>query len=179
MLPTPKPPNTGQSNLSAPMEMLGVGTNFHNEFCSMLESSVMFRDLEWSEIEALSSYMKAYRVRKGTKLFREGENGNYMCLVIEGKVDIRKENKDFEDKVVSFVDNGKTLGEMAVVDGEPRSATAITAMDTTLAILTRENFNRLIHEKPALGVKILMKIARLISQRLRRTSGILVDYLDE
>lgn len=171
--------NTRTTTSSDPLELLGAGTHFHDEFCGMLESSQMFNDLEWSEIEALSNYMKGYRVREGATLFREGENGNYMCLVIDGRVDVHKENRDFEDKIVTSIDSGKTLGEMAMVDGEPRSATAIAATETTLAILTRDSFNRLIKEKPALGVKILMKISRLLSQRLRRTCGILVDYLED
>lgn len=171
--------NTRKTTSPDPLELLGAGTQFHDEFCGMLESSQMFNDLEWPEIEALSNYMKGYRVREGATLFREGENGNYMCLVIEGRVDIHKENRDFEDKIVTSIDGGKTLGEMAMVDGEPRSATATAATETTLAILTRDSFNRLIKEKPALGVKILMKISRLLSQRLRRTCGILVDYLED
>lgn len=160
------------------LEPLGSGSRFQDEFCGMLEDSPMFNGLDWSEIRTLSNHMKAYRVCEGTILFREGDDGSYMCLVIEGQVDIHKENRDFEDKVVSSVEDGKTFGEMAMVDGEPRSASAIVAMETTLAILTRDDFNRLVQEKPALGVKILMRIARLLSQRLRRTSGILVDYLE-
>jgi CRP-like cAMP-binding protein len=67
---------------------------------------------------------------------------------------------------------------MALIDGEPRSATCITAMPCKLVILTKENFLRILAEQPGLGVKIVMKIARLLSQRLRKTSGMLVDYLE-
>ncbi len=163
---------------SGELELLGAGSAFHDEFCRMLENSNIFNDLEWQEIEALSNYMQAYRADRNVTLFREGDSGDYMCLILEGQVDILKEARDAEDRIVSSVDRGKTLGEMAMVDGEPRSASAITASETTLAILTRHNFSRLAQEKPALGVKILMKVARLLSQRLRRTSGILVDYLE-
>lgn len=164
--------------LSNDMEMLGAGSTFHDEFCGLLEGAHIFNDLEWQEIEILSNYMQAYRAKRGITLFHEGEIGDYMCLILEGQVNILKEAQDAGEKVVSVVDRGKTLGEMAMVDGEPRSATAVTATDTKLAMLTRHNFNRLIQEKPALAVKILMKVARLLSQRLRRTSGILVDYLE-
>lgn len=163
---------------SGELELLGIGTAFHEEFCGLLENTHIFNDFEWHEIEALSAYLQAYRAERNVTLFREGERGDYMCLILEGQVDILKEAHDAGDKIVSSVDTGKTLGEMSMVDGEPRSASAITATDTTLAILTRANFNRLVQDKPALGVKILMKIARLLSQRLRRTSGILVDYLE-
>jgi CRP-like cAMP-binding protein len=160
------------------LELLGAGSAFHDEFCGLLEGAHLFNDLEWLEIEALSNYMQAYRADRNVTLFREGESGDYMCLILKGQVDIYKEARNTEDKIVSSVDGGKTLGEMSMVDGEPRSATAVTAEETTLAILTRANFNRLIQDKPALGVKVLMKVARLLSQRLRRTSGILIDYLE-
>lgn len=163
---------------SGKVELLGAGSAFHEEFCGLLEGTRIFNDFDWQEIEALSTYMQAYRAAPNATLFREGDRGDYMCLILGGQVNILKEAHDSEDKIVSSVDTGKTLGEMSMVDGEPRSATAVTADDTTLAILTRASFNRLIQDKPALGVKILMKVARLLSQRLRRTSGILVDYLE-
>lgn len=164
---------------SGELQLLGAGSAYRDEFYSLLESSRIFNDLEWQEIETLTSYMQAYRADRNVTLFHEGDGGDYMCLILDGQVDVLKEAHDAEERVVASVDRGKTLGEMSMVDGEPRSATAITATPTTLAILTRSNFNRMTHEKPGLAVKILFKVARLLSQRLRRTSGILVDYLEE
>lgn len=161
------------------LELLGAGSAYHEEFYGLLESSRIFNDLEWQEIETLTNYMQAYHADRNVTLFHEGDSGDYMCLILDGQVDILKEASDAEERIVSSVDRGKTLGEMSMVDGEPRSATAITATPTTLAILTRSNFNRLTQEKPGLAVKILLKVARLLSQRLRRTSGILVDYLED
>ncbi|MDP1997148.1 MAG: hypothetical protein Q8J90_08100, partial [Gallionella sp.] len=63
-------------------------------------------------------------------------------------------------------------------DGEPRSATAVVIETSTLAVLTQENFLLIMRDKPALSAKLLLKIAQLLSQRLRLTSGILVDYLE-
>ena len=71
-----------------------------------------------------------------------------------------------------------SLGEMTIVDGEPRSATAVAVASSTLAVLTQENFLLIMRDKPALSAKLLLKIAQLLSQRLRLTSGILVDYLE-
>ena len=158
------------------LELLGSGHRFRDEFCEMLEH--IYNDLEWAEIRDMSSYMKVYRIHAGATLFHEGEDGNYMCTVIAGKVDVHKENWHFENKVVASIEKGKMFGEMSMVDGEPRSATAVIATEAILAILTRKDFKRLVDEKPALGVKILMRVARQLSQRLRRTSGILVDYLE-
>lgn len=138
----------------------------------------MFRDFDWKDIETLSDYMHAYSAPQGATLFNEGEIGTYMCLIIKGKVDIYKEDHSDHTKIVATISSGKTLGEMAIIDGEPRSATAIVAEPTTLAMLTKTNFQRIISENPDLANKILLKVARLLSQRLRHTSGQLVDYLN-
>ena len=166
------------NDMLASLKLIGTGKAFQEDLCSMIETTQMFRDFEWHDIEALSGYMQAYEASDGTTLFREGEKGTYMCLIIEGKVDVYKEDHNDRKKIVATIGSGKTLGEMAIIDGEPRSATAIVAEPTTLTILTETNFLRIVSEKPTLATKILLKVARLLSQRLRQTSGQLVDYLD-
>ena len=74
---------------------------------------------------------------------------------------------------------GKTLGEMAVVDGEPRSATCVAKRECVLLLLTKDNFQCIVRQRPGLAVKLLVVIAKLLSQRLRQVSGVLVDYLDD
>lgn len=145
---------------------------------AMLEKAQMFKDLEWSQIEALSGYVQLYRAAPGGILFREGDRGDFMCIVLQGKLEVHKENNLHVDKTVSTVYAGRSLGEMTIVDGEPRSATAVAIEPSTLAVLTQENFLQIMREKPALSAKLLLKIAQLLSQRLRLTSGILVDYLE-
>ena len=66
----------------------------------------------------------------------------------------------------------------AGVDDQPHSATAIANEDSNLLMLTRMNFERLTQEEPVLCNRVLTQIARLLSLRLRQTTGILVDHLD-
>lgn len=160
------------------LRLIGSGKAFRAELCNMIAGTQMFRDFEWHDIEALSDYMQAYEASKGLTLFKEGENGSYMCLIIQGKVDVYKKDQNDRKKVVASIGAGKTLGEMAIIDGEPRSASAIAIEPTTLALLTKQNFQRMVSEKPGLSTRILLQISRLLSQRLRRTSGQLVDYLE-
>jgi CRP/FNR family cyclic AMP-dependent transcriptional regulator len=160
------------------LRLIGSGKSFRDELCNMIASTQMFRDFDWHDIEALSDYMQAYEASKGLTLFKEGDNGSYLCLIIKGKVDIYKKDQSDKKKIVASIGAGKTLGEMAIIDGEPRSATAIAAETTTLTLLTKVNFLRIVNEKPGLATRILLQVSRLLSQRLRRTSGQLVDYLD-
>lgn len=162
----------------AGLEILGSGVASSAKIASMLEEAQMLKDFEWAQIEALANYVQLYRAAPKTVLFREGDRGDFMCIVLEGKLEVHKEDNQRVDKTVSTVLPGRSLGEMTIVDGEPRSATAVVVQTSTLALLTQQNFKRIMEEKPALSAKLLLEIARLLSQRLRLTSGILVDYLE-
>lgn len=161
------------------LEPLGANVISVDEISTMLDGTQMLKDFEWSQIEALSPYVRLYRAGPGTILFREGDHGDFMCILLEGRIDIHKEDTLHDDKTVATVFAGRSLGEMAMVDSEPRSATAVVVNPAVLAVLTQENFAQITREKPALAVKLLLKIAQLISQRLRHTSGVLVDYLEK
>jgi CRP-like cAMP-binding protein len=168
--------NQQKSTLAA-LEPLGANVISINDLRTMLDSAQMFRDFDWSQIEALSAYIQLYRATPGTVLFREGDRGDFMCIVLKGKLDISKQDTQSVDRSVATVYAGRSLGEMVLVDSEARSATAIVIESAVLAVLTQEDFQLITRDKPALAVKLLLKIAQLISQRLRHTSGILVDYL--
>lgn len=161
------------------LELLPTGKSSpHGSIADMIENAQMFHDFEWAQIEALSSYLRVYRARPGTILFREGDKGDFMCILIKGNLEIHKEDNRRIDKTVTTVHPGRSIGEMTMVDGEPRSATAVVAETSMLAVLTQEKFMQIMREKPALAAKMLLRIAQLLSQRLRLTSGMLVDYLE-
>jgi CRP-like cAMP-binding protein len=88
-----------------------------------------------------------------------------------------KEGTGHASKRIGTAAAGRIVGEMSLMDGEPRSASVVADEPTTFVLLTGEGFSRLSSEVPRLAVKVLLKISKLISQRLRQTSGALVDYL--
>jgi CRP-like cAMP-binding protein len=102
-----------------------------------------------------------------------------MLMIIEGRVEVMKRDRWNTQQVIAVVDAGKTLGEMSMIDGEPRFATCIADQPTMIAVLNRENLARIIVEQPMLGAKILMEFVLMLSQRLRATSTRLVAVLDE
>jgi len=144
----------------------------------MIERTEWAHDFDWSQIKTLATYMDAWRVKQGELIIREGGTDAFMVLIIQGSVHITKEDSHQVPKVITTLGPGKTFGEMSLIDNEPRSASARTGSDALLFILTEENFKRLIRETPHLGVQITLKIAKLMSQRLRQTSGRLIDYLE-
>jgi CRP-like cAMP-binding protein len=68
---------------------------------------------------------------------------------------------------------------MALIDGEPRSASGIAVKETIIFFMTQDNLIRLTQDDSQLGVQLLWKISKLISQRLRQTTGMLLDYMEE
>ena len=170
---------TTGKNAFETLEPLGAGAISLDEVRTMLDGAQMFKDFEWAQIEALSGYIQLYRAAPDSVLFKEGDHGNFMCIVLKGRLEVHKQDTQHDDKTVATVYAGRSLGEMALVDSEPRSATAVVSAPSVLAVLTQENFMAITRDKPALAAKLLLKIAQLISQRLRLTSGILVDYLEK
>ena len=165
--------------LTSPLKPLAGGAADNERICAMLRGSQFFGDFPEPEIALLAKYAQAYTAESGTFIFREGDRGGFMCLLIEGAAELFKQDRNYGSKLIAQLDAGKTVGEMALVDGEPRSATCICSQPSTWLLLTRENFVRIIRESPPLSVNILLKIVMLMSRRLRQTSGQLVDYLED
>ena len=110
-------------------------------------------------------------------IVREGSTDAYLCLLVDGKVNVVKEGESGAPKELGSIGPGKTFGEMSLIDGERRSASVVAEERSTLVVLTGDGFSRLSLEVPRLGLKVLFKISKLLSQRLRQTSGALVDRL--
>jgi len=136
------------------------------------------KEFSWKQIELIADRMQTYEVNKGVEIFNDNTPERYMCLIIKGSVNIVKKDSSRGRRVITTFERGHAFGEMSLVDEEPRSAAAVAAEDTLLLILTQESFAQILHTYHALGVKLLMKITRMLSQRLRSTSGMLTDALE-
>lgn len=160
------------------LSLVAAGPAHKDELCSMLEQSSMFGNLSRRRLEALANYVRAFRAEKDTTIFIEGQLAGFMCIIIEGRLTIFKDSGTGRSKQIAEVGPGKSLGEMSMIDGLPHSATAVAIEPVTLVMLTRDDLNRILEEKPRLAVKILWQFAQLMSQRLRRISGMFVDSLE-
>ncbi len=159
------------------LERLGAGEDFKKNLVNMLESTQMFGDFYPDENAIVAGYIQAYGAKKGVIVFREGERTGHMCLLVEGRLELYKNDEQGDYKKLVEVRPGKSIGEMSVLDGLPYSATAITAIPSTLLILTRDKLARITQEHPRLATKILWKLGNLLSLRLRQTTGKLIGYL--
>jgi CRP/FNR family transcriptional regulator, cyclic AMP receptor protein len=161
----------------ASLEDLGVGTAFADQIFSLVGRSQFFAEFNRDDINLLAGYMRVYHAQPEQTIIREGDIGDYMLLVIRGEVDVYKRNLMGEPQLMTSVTQGVTLGEMSMIDGEPRFATCIAQKETTFGVLARDDMARIILEKPSLGAKILIKLVAMLSQRLRHTSAMLLQYM--
>ena len=100
-----------------------------------------------------------------------------MLFIMEGLVNVVKTDMNGELRAMTSVGPGATLGEMSMIDGEPRFASCIAIDATTFSVFSRDSMVDIIMADPALGAKILIKLVTLLSQRLRETSTSLLPYL--
>ena len=148
-----------------------------HELIPRLERTAMFEQFKRDDFAVLVDYLTVTRVDEGAVIFREGERGAHMCLLLEGKLSVLKDPGNGGQKKVTDVSPGKLIGEMSVMDGMPYSATVVASAPATLALLSRENLARICEDRPRVGNKLLWKIGHLMSLRLRQTTGKLVDHL--
>ena len=135
-------------------------------------------DMEWEQVSVLAEYVDAYHAPPGAVVFEQGGQGQYLCLLVDGEVEVVMADSTGVQKTLAVIETGKPFGEMSLIDGEPRSATARATVDSKILTLTQDDFRTLSNEHPRLGAILLTKLAELMSYRLRQTSGLLVEYLE-
>ena len=158
---------------------MGDALRFAGRIHSLIPKCPLLENFSPGEVRLLAHFMEVYRAQPGVEMIREGEGGDLMMLVIEGRVDVAKRDRWNTPQLIAQVEPGRTLGEMSMIDGEPRFATCVAVEPTLVAVLNRENLARIIVEQPLLGAKLLMELVLMLSQRLRATSGKLLDLIDE
>ena len=159
------------------LEYLADGPAFVEQITSMVTVTSIFSQFSAAEIEILVGFVKIYRVQPGVPFIIEGDRGNFMALVLDGKVQIRKQHPDGKHKTIATVGHGKTLGEMAMVDDQPRFATCLGITPVTFGVLNRDDFIQISREYPNMGSKILWQMVMLLNARVRQLSTKLLEYL--
>jgi len=135
----------------------------------IIQAIPLFSELDDTEIDAVKSLVTTQNYPKKMLIVQEGENGDSMFIILNGSVKISSYAADGREVVLSLLGKGAFFGEMALLDAEPRSASAITMEDTELGRIRRADFERLMLQTPQLTRKLL---AEMVS-RLRRTSAVL------
>lgn len=147
-----------------------------DEIFEMLMDCDLFSNFPPAEVQLLARYFGINKVDKDGVIFREGDAGTFMCVVSAGSVSVHKTNLDGASIKLTTLQKGKTFGEMAVLDGEQRSATCVAASDCILLTLSRDSLDKMLVELPRTAAKAIRAVAVSLSKRLRMADGKLVDH---
>lgn len=143
------------------------------EIANLIDSTAWASDFSWSQMLLLSDYLQVHHALANELICDEGDTGDSMSILIKGTVKIYKNNK-----ALTELKPGRTFGEMSLFDNERRSARIIAIEPCTYLTMDQISFDTLSKEYPALALKVTIKVARLLSQNIRRTSGHLCEFLE-
>ncbi|MEX1254259.1 MAG: Crp/Fnr family transcriptional regulator [Dehalococcoidia bacterium] len=124
-----------------------------------------------ADLSALASRGRVRSYRSGDLIFREGEPGDSLHMVVEGQVRIVVLSPLGEEVTVTYLGQGECVGDLALLDGRPRSASAIASQATKTLVVTRGDFRRWLRERPQAAFALL----ETLSLRVRRTDEALAD----
>lgn len=134
-----------------------------------LKDSPLFNGLAAKEIEFLGTVLTPQQMSAGKTIYIENMTGESLYLISNGAVRISQMLAEGEEQTLVVLGSGDTFGELAVIDGGPRAATARVVEDVSLLSLTRKDYNQLCTNNPRLGMQLTLNIFRSFSQRLRRS----------
>jgi CRP/FNR family cyclic AMP-dependent transcriptional regulator len=133
---------------------------------AVLRKHPIFCDLDADAFEQLCRYAKPATLRRGATIFSKGDPGNSLIAVISGTVKISISSPDGRNAILNLIGPGEIFGEVAVLDGQARTADAIANTNCEIYVLDRREFLPFVKSQPALA----MKFIELLCTRLRWTS---------
>jgi CRP/FNR family transcriptional regulator len=133
----------------------------------------LFAALDSDSAAALEAMLTTRSVARGHVVFREGDEGDRLFIVIDGKVKISRAAADGRENLLAVLGSGEMFGELSLFDPGPRTATVSAVTDSTLASLDHDDLRPLLVERPGVAVELLQALA----QRLRRTNEAMADLV--
>jgi HD-GYP domain-containing protein (c-di-GMP phosphodiesterase class II) len=140
-----------------------------------LKEISFFSDIPDHDLRQIAEIMVEKSYRKGSVIIEERTEAERFFIIYRGKIEITKKFESDEEFVLSVQSDGDFFGEMALLDEQPRSATARALEPTIVLETSRKNFETLLYKAPMLAYRI----TRELSSRLRETGALLVSHLQQ
>lgn len=137
----------------------------------MLQRSPLFRGLQPQALERIAELAVQRGYRSGEIIFSQGDPGDALYGVVTGKVRISAGAADGREIFLNILEAGDTFGEIALLDGGIRTASAVTMAPSELVSIRRDHFLAVLEREPQVALELL----RLCGERLRWTSGLVED----
>ncbi len=138
-----------------------------------LRNHPLFREFPPAVIEHLGTYMTRRSVRRGAMIFAKGDPGTGLMAVLWGSVKISVPTSDGHEAVLNIINPGQIFGEIALLDGRPRTADAVAMSDCELMVIDRRDFIPFLRREPDVALKFI----EILCARIRRTSEQVEDVM--
>jgi CRP-like cAMP-binding protein len=139
----------------------------------VVRKAPIFLGLDSSAADALRASMSLVKLRKGQSLFKEGDDGDNLYVVSNGKVKLGTKSPDGRENLLMILGPGDMFGELSLFDSGPRTATATAVTDSKLLTLGQEKVIPWVKEYPEVSLQLLARLA----SRLRRTNEVVGDLV--
>ena len=139
----------------------------------IIRKAPLFSALDDEAAHELRQSMVALKLNKGQVLFKEGQDGDRLYVVVHGKIKLGTTSADGRENLLSILGPGEMFGELSLFDPEPRTSTATAVTDAKLVSLAHEAVIGLVTTNPQTSLELLRRLA----QRLRKSNEILADLV--
>jgi CRP/FNR family transcriptional regulator, cyclic AMP receptor protein len=133
---------------------------------ALLGRHPLFRELGRKAHDRISAHATMRDVRRGATIFRKGDPGTCLFAVCAGTVEVIVPSLEGKNAIINLIRDGDVFGEIALLDGQPRTADAVAFTDCSLMVIDRRDFIPLLREQPDLAVKLL----EVLCARVRRST---------
>jgi CRP/FNR family cyclic AMP-dependent transcriptional regulator len=145
-----------------------------NEHAAALKAMDLCRTLSGVELDAIAAIVQTRNVAAGKDLFREGDAGDGLFVVISGEINVTKRIPDGEH-LLARLGPGGVLGEMSLVTADARSETGRTLVDTRVLHMPAAGFRALLGADSVAAHKVVAAIAELLARRLAAMNGVVLE----
>ena len=138
-----------------------------------LRQAPLFRELDEEAAVALRASLTETRLRRGEVLFREGDSGDNLFIVTEGKVKLGKTSSDGRENLLAVLGPGQMFGELSLFDPGPRSATVTAVTDCVMQSLSHDELLEWLTGRPGVARGLLAQLG----SRLRKANDVVADLV--
>jgi CRP/FNR family cyclic AMP-dependent transcriptional regulator len=134
---------------------------------SFIQEIPIFSELDEGQIVEIQRYFMPQTYKKDNMILIEEEVGSSMFIITAGRIKISRLSDDGREVILSILSEGDFFGEMSILDGQTRSATAVALDDSELLLIRRDDFLKMLHSFPQIAINLLRELA----SRLRRADA--------
>ena len=139
----------------------------------VVRKAPLFTALDDAAAVSLRASMDSVKISKGGILFKEGDSGEHVYVIVEGKLKLGTSSGDGRENLLSILGPGEMFGELSLFDPGPRTSAATAVTDAKLLSLSHEKLIPWLRENPDVSLQLLARLA----QRLRRTNEAVGDLV--